>query len=57
MIDIIIPKKPFIDLHSALVHCETTSLFVESGYYYTSTRSFFSIVENKYTIDNEKKNR
>ena len=55
MIDIIIPKKPFIILYSALVYCGTPSWFVESEYYRTNTRSFFSIIENDYTIvDNEK---
>ena len=55
MIDIIIPKNVFIVLHSALIHCGTSSWCVESGYYHTNTKSFFSIVENDYIIvDNEK---
>ena len=43
MIDIVIPKKSFIILHSALVHCGTSSWFVKSGYYHTNTRSFFQL--------------
>ena len=38
-----------------LVYCGTPSWFVEGEYYRTNTMSFFSIVENDYTIiDNEK---
>ena len=46
MIDITIPTKYFIVLHSALVHCGTPSWFVESGYYHTNTRSSFQLWKN-----------
>ena len=55
MIDIVISNNSFIVLHSALVHCETPSWFIESGYYHTNTRLFFSIVEKDYTIVNSEK--
>ena len=43
MIDIAIPKKSLIVLHSALVRYGTPSCFVESGYYHTNTRTFFQM--------------
>ena len=43
----------FILLHCALAHCGSPSWYIESGAYHLNTRSFFTIVENKYHVENE----
>ena len=53
MIDIIIPINCFILLHCALAHCGSPSWYIESGAYHQNTRSFFTIVENEYHVENE----
>ena len=53
MIEVIIPENCFIMFSYGLVHCGTTSWFIDRGEYGKNTRVFFTTAETDLFLFNE----